>query len=51
MSELKVVSEIRINGKWMSEDEIDPMILQRILNERIDYAMRNQGFIRKDKTA
>lgn len=51
MSKLKTVNEIRVNGKWIREEELDPAFVQRVINDRIDFAMTNQGFVRKDKTA
>jgi len=50
MNELKTVNEIRINGKWIREEELDPAFVQRVINDRIDFAMTNQGFVRKDKS-
>lgn len=51
MSELKTVNEIRVNGKWMREEELDPVFVQKVIRDRIDFAMTNQGFVRKEKTA
>lgn len=51
MSKIEVVSMVRINGQWMNQNEVDPKLFNRLLGEKLDYVMGNQGFIRKDKTA
>ena len=51
MKKLKIVSMVRINGKWMRQEEVDPVLFKKLLGEKLDYVMGNQGFVRKDKTA
>lgn len=46
MSELKIVSMVRINGKWMRQEEVDKELFQKLLGEKLDFAMGNQGFKR-----
>lgn len=51
MSKLKLVGMVRIDGQWKRQDEVEPELFRRLHMEQIDYAMSNQGFVRKDKTA
>ena len=49
MSELKVVSMVCINGKWMRQEEVDPALFKKLLGEKLDYGMGNAGFVRVDE--
>ena len=51
MSKLKTVNEIKINGKWVREDKLDPKFVRDVIYDCIDFGMRNQNFVRIDKTA
>ena len=51
MSKLKTVNEIKINGKWVREDELDPKFVKDVIYDCIDFGMRNQNFVRIEKTA
>ena len=51
MKKLRIVNEVRINGKWIREEDMDPEEFHRLMIAKSDYAMGNQGFVRKDKTA
>lgn len=51
MSKINIVSMVRINGQWMRQEEVDPVLFKKLLGEKLDYVMSNQGFVRKDKTA
>ena len=42
---------VRIDGQWMRQEEVDPILFKKLLGEKLDYVMGNQGFVRKDKTA
>ena len=50
MSELKIVSMVCINGEWMRQDEVDKDLFKKLLGEKLDFVMGNQGFVRKDKS-
>jgi hypothetical protein len=51
MSKINIVSMVRIDGQWMRQEEVDPVLFKKLLGEKLDYVMGNQGFVRKDKTA
>ena len=38
-----------INGKWMRQDEVDKDLFKKLLGEKLDFAMGNQGFKRVKK--
>lgn len=46
MSELKIVSMVRINGQLMKQEDVDPEVFRKLLEEKIDFAMGNIGFAR-----
>lgn len=50
MKEIKIVSMVCINGKWMRQEEVDQALFQKLLGEKLDFAMGNQGFTRKNAT-
>lgn len=50
MSKLKIVSMVRIDGKLKKQEEIDPALFRKLVEEKIDFAMSNIGF-KRDKTA
>lgn len=50
MSKLNIVSKVRINGKLVLQEDIEPEVFQRLLEEKITKAMSNIGF-EKIKTA
>ena len=50
MSKLNIVSKVRINGKLVLQEEIEPEVFRRLLEEKITKAMANIGF-EKIKTA
>ena len=41
---------VRINGQLMKQEDVDPELFRKLLEEKIDFAMGNIGF-EKDKTA
>ena len=49
MNELKIVSMVCINGEWMRQEEVDKELFQKLLGEKLDFAMGNQGFKRVKK--
>lgn len=51
MAKLKTVNEIKINGKWVREDKLDPKFVRDVIYDCIDFGMRNQNFVKRDKTA
>lgn len=50
MSKLKIISKVRINGQLVFQEEVEPEMFRKLMEEKIDFAMSNQGF-KKDKTA
>lgn len=50
MKKINIVSKVRINGNLMLQEEIDPEVFRRLLEEKITDTMENVGFQRK-KTA
>lgn len=50
LKKLKIVSMVRINGQLMRQEDVDPEVFEKLLEEKIDFAMKNIGFER-DKTA
>lgn len=50
LSKLKIISNVRINGQLMLQEEVEPEMFRKLMEEKIDFAMSNQGF-KKDKTA
>lgn len=47
---LKIVSMVRINGQEVKQEDLDPEVFHKLLEEKIDFAMKNAGF-EKEKTA
>lgn len=47
---LKIVSMVRINGQEVKQEDLDPEVFHKLLEEKIDFAMKNVGF-EKEKTA
>lgn len=39
----KIVSEIKINGKWMPQEKIPPEIVEKIVEDTIKRAAANIG--------
>lgn len=50
MQKIKIVSMVTINGQRMKQEDVDPELFRRLLEEKIDFAMGNIGF-KRDKTA
>ena len=50
LGEIKIVNMVCINGQWMRQEEVEPELFRRLLAEKVDFAMRNAGFIRKSAT-
>lgn len=50
MNKLKIVSMVTINGKKMRQEDVDPELFRKLLEEKFDSVMGNLGF-EKDKTA
>lgn len=50
MSKINIVSMVCIGGKWMRQEEVDPILFKKLLGEKLDFAMGNQGFVRKNAT-
>lgn len=48
MGEIKIVNMCCINGQWMRQDEVEPEVFRKLLSEKVDEAMRNAGFIRRN---
>lgn len=44
---LEVVSQIKINGDWVNQDEIPKEQFQKIIAQVLDQAMKNIGFERQ----
>ena len=43
---LEVVSMIKVNGKWIQQEDIPQEELRRLLETKMDETMRNIGFAR-----
>lgn len=48
MSNLEIVSMVKINGVWHKQEDIPPEEFRRLLEEKIDTVMQNIGFRRKE---
>ena len=50
LEKLKIVSMVTINGQRMRQEDMDPEVFKRLVEEKIEFAMGNIGF-KRDKTA
>lgn len=48
MAKPGIVSEVRINGIWYLQEELDPEEFQRLLSKKFDEVMGKYGFKRKE---
>ena len=47
MAKIEIVSEVRVNGVWYRQEELDPAEFQQMLNEKNTRVMKSIGFERK----
>ncbi len=49
----KIISQIKINGEWINQEDIPAEVVQRIVERTIKRAAENIGYIaaRKEKSA
>ena len=50
MKKLKIISMVRINGELFRQEDVEPELFRKLLEQKIDFAMGNVGFVR-DKGA
>lgn len=48
MAKPEIVSEVRINGVWYKQEELDPEEFHTMLGKKFDEVMGRYGFKRKE---